>query len=160
MKIRNPLKKKEVKKEEVGQKEVEYQPLGDNAYHVKANIESERFDIIAYGYPAEKKVDTKGSAGLSLEGVKAEGQQDKQVKGFWDAIVKTEEYGYLPIETWKKITQKVAETLSIATGSTVTSSDIKVYSSAPISTVTKCPKCGTPILINLGICQVCGTRLD
>jgi hypothetical protein len=118
MKIRIPFRKNKANEE---QKEVEYQPLGENAYHIKATIDDERFDIISYGFPQEKKEDIKAVGDLSAEGAKIESQKDKLVKGSWDAVVKTEQYGFLPIETWKKISEKVAGTLTIATGSPASS---------------------------------------
>jgi hypothetical protein len=141
-------------------KDVNYSPLGDNGYHIKADIDGERFDIIAYRYPVETRVDTKAGVAVSPEGAKVEGQREKEDYSSWDAVVKTQKYGFLPIKKWKKITEEVSGTLSVVTGSDVKTGDINFYTSAPVSKITKCPKCSTPILINLGVCQVCGAKLD
>jgi hypothetical protein len=159
MKIPRDLRKKKATSEKEEQKEVEYQPLGENAYHIKATIDNERFDIISYGFPQDKKEDSKKAGELSTQGVKVENEKDKQVRGSWDAVVKTEKYGYLPLETWKKISHTVAGTLSVATGSHVTSSDVTVYATTPVNSISQCPKCGSPVYINLGTCPKCGTTL-
>lgn len=159
MKIPRLSRKKKTDSDNKEEKEVEYQPLGENAYHIKATIDKERLDIISYCFPQDKKEDTKQAGGLSTEGIKIENEKGKQVKGSWDAIVKTEKYGYLPLETWKKISRTVAGTLSTATGANVTSSDINVYASTPVMSIRQCPKCGNPVYANLRICPTCGTPL-
>jgi rubrerythrin len=148
------------------EKEVQYEHLGENAYHIKAEIEGERFDIIAYGLPEEKKTDTKGAVEAGLTTAKVEGGQDKVVKSSWDAIVKTEKHGYLPYETWKKVAEQVptavSSTISVATGSTVNSTDINVYASAPIFDMLKCKKCGQGFFIEPanGKCPRCGESIE
>ena len=156
----NPFKRK--KKETDEKREVEYEQFGDNAYHIKSEIDGERLDIIAYSFPEEKKTNTKAAVDAGLKGAKVEGEQDKAIKGSWDAVVKTETHGYLPLETWKKVAEQVSSTITVATGSTVNPTDINVYMSAPISTLPQCKKCGTPLfIIGGGIkCPKCGNPTD
>lgn len=159
MKLPRGLRKKNDKSAKEEQKEVEYEPLGENAYHIKATIDGERLDIISYGFPQDRKEDSKKEGELSTQGVKIEHEKDKQVRGLWDAVVKTEKYGYLPLETWKKISHAVAGTLSTATGSHVNSSDVVVYASTPITSICQCPNCKNPVYVNLGKCPICGTKI-
>jgi tRNA(Ile2) C34 agmatinyltransferase TiaS len=71
----------------------------------------------------------------------------------------TPEYGYLPFDTWKRIREKVAGTMSTVTGSPVNSSDVQLSSSFVVSKTPSCPKCGTTIFVNVGKCPKCGEIL-
>jgi hypothetical protein len=142
-------------------KDVEYKEFGKNqAYHLRMDIDGERVDVISFFLPTDKKIDTKVKGGVSPEGAGVEGERSRESKGEWEAIIITPDYGCLPYDTWKKIREKVANTISTATGSSVNSSDVEISGSFVVSRTLSCPRCGTPILINFGKCPKCGETLE
>jgi hypothetical protein len=142
---------------------VEYQSLGEG-YHIKAEIDDKRFDIIAFPLPTNRKVETQVKAKASIEGVEGMAGQEKDIKGYtWESLVYTAEYGYLPLDTWKKIRETVAGTLCTVTGSPVNPSSVQMYESIPVSEgvqIRICPKCFTPLYSNSIYCHKCGTQLS
>ncbi len=142
-------------------KDVEFRSLGDTGYHIKAVIDGNRLDIISWGYVGDKKVETKAGVEVSPASAKGEVGREKESKGMiWRSIVFTPQHGFLPYEAWKKITETVSGTLSVATGSNVNPSSVEVYASAPITEIPKCPKCGAAIFIGYGKCEACGAELQ
>lgn len=146
-------------------KNVEYKSFKkDEAFHIEMDIEGKRLDVIAWHYPAEKQVETKGEFGASPYSVKAKGERRREERGDWDAVIVTPDYGYLPLETWKRVRDSVSGTISVATGSTVLPSSVNLSGSMSISTTTKCPNCGAPIFyiesIEPSYCSSCGHKLN
>jgi len=125
---------------------VKYKSFGkDEAFHIEMDIDGKRLDVVAWHYPAEKQVETKGDFGASPYSVRAKGERRREEKGDWDAVIVTPDYGYLPVETWKRLRNSVSATISVATGSRVLPSSINLSGSMPISQ--KLPKEGDYELI-------------
>ena len=142
-------------------KDVVYKEFGEaEAYHLKTEIQGKQADIIAFYLPIDKKLDTKVKAGISKEGALAEGERSRESKGSWEAIIVTPEYGYLPYETWKSLRKQVAGTVSVATGSPIKPSEVRVSGSIVVSETPKCPKCGATIFVSTDKCPNCREPLS
>jgi len=141
------------KKEE---KDVQYEELKrGEAFRIK--IGPAKADIVAWRLPQYEDVQAKGEAS-ALPG-KVAGEYKHREYGKWETVIKTEDLPLMPLDAWKK---KVAETLSVVSGSYVSPETVKVSVASNLEGATPiCPNCKKPLfIVGLEYCPNCGSKLQ
>lgn len=116
----SPLFKKRKKKS----KEIEYEELKKNeAFRIRIK----NGYILAFRLPEYEDIEAEAEAGA----IKVGGEYKRKKRGRWNVVIKTEEFGLLPYETWKVVASKV---LSGATDKEIRPEDIIVSGSIPVTT--------------------------
>jgi hypothetical protein len=148
------------------QQELEHMPdkvkgkkIGDFAYYIDLESDLGNATIVAFKQPESEKKTVGIDA--SLTEAKARGKYGKENEGnVWDTIIVTQEYGILPISTWKSKAGKDKVWEAIATTSGGTSFVLGGSISVPPSNFYSCKNCGKPIVFAYsdGLCPSCGKK--